>query len=98
MELIKASSVVLLFLALSGWMIAVWRLRRCWRTSLIVSATFWGIWVAATTELLSYGSMLTRSAVASGWLLASFLSWSLAIAASKYPQLFATFGSSPLSS
>src|SRR3984893_4261037 len=83
MELIKSSSVILPFLAFSGCWIALWRRGQDWRTSFIVSATLWGIWVAATTELLSAGSMLTRGAVAAVWLAASILAWSFAIFAAN---------------
>jgi len=83
MELITSSSVILPFLAFSGCWTALWRRGQDWRTSFIVSATLWGIWVAATTELLSAGSLLARGAVAAAWLLASILAWSLAIFAAK---------------
>jgi 4-amino-4-deoxy-L-arabinose transferase-like glycosyltransferase len=83
MQLIKSSSAVLPFLAFSGCWLALWRRGQDWRTSFIVSATLWGIWVAVTTELLSAGSVLTRGAVAAVWLVASILAWSFAVLAAK---------------
>src|ERR1700687_922915 len=98
MELIKSSSVILPFLAFSGCWIALWRRGQDWRTSFIVSTALWGIWVAATTELLSAGSMLTRGAVAAVWLAASILAWSFAIPASgSQVSNPATVASKPLS-
>src|ERR1700720_2881080 len=79
MEFIKSSSVILPFLAFSGCWIALWRRGQDWRTSFIISATLWGVWVAATTELLSAASLLTRAAVAAMWLVASILAWSFAL-------------------
>src|ERR1700732_865824 len=83
MELLKSSSVILPFLAFSGCWTALWRRGKDWRTSFIVSATLWGIWVAATTEVLSAGSLLTRGAVAAVWLVASILAWWFAISPAK---------------
>ena len=83
MELIKNGSVVLPLLAFSGWWIALWRRGQDWRTSFIVSATLWGIWVAGVTELLSAGSILTRGTVAAVWLVASIVAWSYAIFAAR---------------
>src|ERR1700675_4232843 len=79
MELLRSSSVILPFLAFSGSWIALRRRGRDWRTSFIISATLWGVWVAATTELLSAASLLTRAAVAAMWLVASILAWSFAL-------------------
>jgi hypothetical protein len=86
-ELIKSTSVLLPFLAFSGCWAALWRRGQDWRTSFLVSATLWGIWVAATTELLSIGSLLTRGAVAAVWLVASILAWSFVILAANRQHL-----------
>ena len=88
MELLKSSSAALPFLAFAGCWAALWRRGHDWRTSFIVSATVWGIWVAVTTELLSAGSMLTRGAVAAVWLVASILAWWLAFSGANDRRLF----------
>jgi 4-amino-4-deoxy-L-arabinose transferase-like glycosyltransferase len=87
MELLKSSSAVLPFLAFAGCWTALCRRGQDWRTSFIVSATLWGIWVAATTELLSAGTILTRGAVAMVWLLASILAWWFAFSGANVRQL-----------
>jgi 4-amino-4-deoxy-L-arabinose transferase-like glycosyltransferase len=86
-ELIKNGSALLPFLAFSGCWIALWRRGQDWRTSLLVSATLWGVWVAATTELLSLGSLFTRGAVAAVWLVASIVAWCFALFGAKGHQV-----------
>jgi hypothetical protein len=86
-EPFNSTSVLLPFLAFSGCWVALWRRGQDWRTSFLVSATLWGIWVAATTELLSVGSLLTRGAVAGVWLVASILAWSFALLAANRRRL-----------
>ena len=93
MELIKSTSVLLPFLAFSGSWLALRRRGQDWRTSFLVSATLWGVWIAVTTELLSVGSLLTRGAVAAAWLAASILAWFFALFARKSQQVSATSGS-----
>jgi 4-amino-4-deoxy-L-arabinose transferase-like glycosyltransferase len=87
MELLKNSLVVLPFLAFAGCWTALWRRGQDWRSSFVVSATLWGVWVAITTELLSAGSLLTRGAVAAVWLAASILAWSCAFSGATDQQL-----------
>jgi 4-amino-4-deoxy-L-arabinose transferase-like glycosyltransferase len=96
MGLLKSGSVLVPFLAFLGCWVIQWRRGQDWRTSFLVSATLWGVWVAATTELLSVGSALSRGAVAGVWLAASILVWSFASFVAK-DRAFSTPTSAPLS-
>ena len=90
MGLLKSSLVLVPFLAFGGCWVTQWRRGQDWRTSFLVSATLWGIWVAITTELLSVGSALSRGAVAGVWLAASILVWSFASVVAKDRAFSAT--------
>src|SRR5258707_14548321 len=67
---LESAFVLLPLFAFLGCWTAFWRGMKEWRASFLIAGALWGVWVVATTELLSLRSLFTRGAVASSWLLA----------------------------
>src|SRR5260221_11034710 len=80
---LESAFVLLPLFALLGCWTVFWRGMKEWRASFLIAGALCGIWVVATTELLSLRSLLTRGAVASSWLLACILAWTFVITRSR---------------
>src|SRR5260221_6410438 len=80
---LESAFVLLPLFAFLGCWTAFWRGMKEWRASFLIAGALCGIWVVATTELLSLRSLLTRGAVASSWLLACILAWTFVITRSR---------------
>src|SRR5260221_4279667 len=80
---LESAFVLLPLFALLGCWTVFWRGMKEWRASFLIAGALCGIWVVATTELLSLRSLLTRGAVASSLLLACILAWTFVITRSR---------------
>src|SRR5260221_5694451 len=80
---LESAFVLLPLFAFLGCWTAFWRGMKEWRASFLIAGALCGILVVATTELLSFRSLLTRGAVASSWLFACILAWTFFILRSR---------------
>ena len=80
---LESAFVLLPLFAFLGCWTAFWRGMKEWRASFLIAGALCGIWVVATTELLSLRSLFTRGAVASSWLLACILAWTFVVTRSR---------------